>query len=126
MNRKILFFKNKSFNISEINVKKKKIIKCLSIKRPLVFIFSENNISFLFFYISLLESDAVFFVLDNNTNQKNLNKLIIKFNPNYLIIPLNSKIKINNNRSLKIINGYKIYLNNPKNRKLYKNLKLLL
>ncbi len=126
MNRKILFFKNKSFNISEINLKKKKIIKCLPIKRPLVFIFSENNISFLFFYISLLESDAAFFVLDNNTNQENLNKLIVKFNPNYLIIPQNSKIKINNNSSLKIINGYKIYLNNPHNIKLNKNLKLLL
>lgn len=126
MKKKILFFKNKSYSASDIDLKSKKIIQCLNLKRPLIFIFSENNDNFLFFYVSLIRSDAVFFILDQNIKQKNLDDLILKFAPNYVIIPRNSKISKKKIKPLNVIFGYKIYLTNTKSIKLNKNLKLLL
>ena len=126
MKKKFLFFKNKSYSTFDLNIKSKKILKCLNLKKPVIFIFSENNINFIFFYISLIKSDAVFFIFDSNTKKKDLDDLLIRFNPNYLIIPKNSDIKIKKNKPLRVIYGYKIYLNNKNPVIFNKDLKLLL
>ncbi len=124
--KKILFYKNLKFSEFDINNKINTINKLINLNRAVVFLFCENSHNFIFFYLSLMSSNAVIFLLDKNINQKKFDEITKEFKPNFIIKPKDSNIKINLNKFMKNIYNYKIYLFSHKKIHINPELKLLL
>lgn len=124
--KKILFYKNFKFSEFDINNKIKRINKLINLDRPIVFLFCENSHNFIFFYLSLMSSNAIIFLLDKNINQKKFDEITAEFKPNFIIKTKYSNIKINLGKFLSNIYNYKIYLLSDKKICVNPELKLLL
>ena len=88
-------FKNRTAIISKNDIKisygelykiSNKLVRDIS-PRSLIFLLAGNNIETIFYYVGLVNANSVITMLDKDINEKNLKKLIIKYKPNYLILP---------------------------------------
>ena len=116
---------DKSFSYSDIIFSAKKLTTIIP-KRSLVFLLGGNNYETLTSYIGLIRSKSVVAVLDKDIDKKNLENLIKKYLPNFIILPKLLK-KIHNYKNIKDFNRYSI-LKNMNNKKILinKNLAILL
>ena len=53
--------------------------------RSLVFLFSENNVETIMYYLGLLKKKAVIVLLNQNLKNSYLKNLLAKYKPNYVI-----------------------------------------
>ena len=118
-----IVYKNKSFSYNFLENFSKEINNNLK-KRSLIILISDNSISSYLGYISFLYKRHIQIVLDINTYEVNINKIIKNFQPNYVWC----KRELLDKLKLKIIynfNDYNLYLFNKKDIRVHKDLALL-
>ena len=97
-------------------------------KRSIAFLICRNNYEFIVSYVGLIKSKTVFFLINNEINEKRLLNLINLYKPEFIISPTDKKI---NKRDLKKIyqikEKYNLFKTNIKNKnKIHKDLALLI
>jgi long-chain acyl-CoA synthetase len=118
----------KKFSYGKIIDYSKKISKTVK-PRSLVLLITENSISSIVSYISLIKNDCVVIILDVKTPTNNVLELFEKYKPNFVFFPKNwidSKRFKDCAHSIKFLN-YRVISNKKANRcKIYTQLSLLL
>ena len=104
----------------------KKFSKYLD-KRELVFLICDNNIESIVAYLSTLNSNSAILLIENDTSEKNLKLLILKYKPTFIFLDYVRFNKISNYKSIYKFRDYILYKINTKNDlKIHKDLTLLI
>tara|TARA_B100000745_G_scaffold113963_1_gene73487 strand:+ start:77 stop:1456 length:1380 start_codon:yes stop_codon:yes gene_type:complete len=74
----------KSYNYKELDKISSEITQNIE-SRSLVFLFSENNVETIMYYLGLLKKKAVIVLLNQNLKNSYLKNLLVKYKPNYVI-----------------------------------------
>jgi len=100
----VFFDNNKSVNVDELFD-----LKPLGTKKhkELVLFVADQSIDCYLAYYYLLKSNFAVIMIDAKIEKNALNEIMCRYQPNYLILP---KVKIFNERNLKIISEYESYL----------------
>lgn len=117
-----MFKEKKTFSIIDeaFSFEKEKIDFLNKIKKnSLIFLLCDNSSTNIYLYKELIKTNTTLCLLDANIDTKNLNKILSKFSPNYIIVPENKKINYNKFTKFKKYSFYK-----SKNKALFKNNKV--
>tara|TARA_B110000438_G_C15815180_1_gene651598 strand:- start:466 stop:1863 length:1398 start_codon:yes stop_codon:yes gene_type:complete len=122
-----LFSENKEyFSFKDILNKGESLNKNLQ-SGSLVFVLAENEIDFVSSYISFFKKGIAQMLLNPKIPNDFLNELIIKYMPNYILLPNSRKNELKNYKVLNESNNYQlIELNRDKPYSINKDLALLL
>jgi len=94
-------------------------------ERSLVFLFSENTVISVSYYLACLQTKVVPLLLNVNTDFELTNNLINTYSPNYLILPDKIAAKYDG-EIIWNVSGYSVVKQNAKKHEMYKELALLL
>ena len=72
--KKLIFLSNNS--VEKIN------------PRSLIFLLGGNNLETIIYYVGLVNSKSVVTILDKNINYNFLKKIILRYKPNFVILPI--------------------------------------
>ncbi|MDA7713976.1 AMP-binding protein [Candidatus Pelagibacter sp.] len=112
------------FTYTQITELEEKISKYIK-KKSLVFILSGNNLETIIFYLAALKNNCAIHFIDKNTNYQLIQKLILKYKPNYIFS--NKEIKNRNYKKQLEFYNYSIFFQKKfLNLKVNKNLSILL
>lgn len=123
-NKGLIIENNSKYEYQDIKNKIRRLEKS-KITKGLVLNLSSNCFDFLVGYLFFFESNFPQILLDEQIQLENLNKIIERFKPTYLLVP--NKFKVNFNYKIVFeFKSYVIFRTNYRNIKIYKDLGLLL
>tara|TARA_B100000963_G_scaffold361760_1_gene399318 strand:+ start:3108 stop:4493 length:1386 start_codon:yes stop_codon:yes gene_type:complete len=102
-----MFKEKKNFSIINNSIYfKKKILSFLDKikKNSLIFLLCDNSTTNIILYKELIKKNTTLCLIDSKVDNKNLKKLINKFDPNYILLPENKKINYDNFAKFKAYN----------------------
>ena len=107
-------------------VKETSKLKQLKLNKGLVLNITNNSFNYLLGYIFFIENKFPQILLDNDTNEANLNRIIERYEPEYFYLPTSFKINLNKKYRVYSNSTYLLYWKKVKKTQINKNLCLLL